>query len=318
MTAMMSNTTASVTEFILHCEIRYEQRNFTVSILSFVYLMTLLGNFLVILVIRMNHHLQTPMYLYISTLAVIDLANSTNIIPKMVAVLLGSAVAPYGPCLLQMYFVFYLEVVEALLFVFMACDRYVAVLYPLQYPSLVTNKIVWISVFLSNVVSAIVLTPYMVFVTELHFCVTNILPYCFCDYATMVHISCTDNPKYLAILSTTTIMFGVFPVALILFSYFRIAQAALKITSIDGKRKVLSTCLTHLVVMGLFYLPLMISYILPGIGVKLSMDAYNILVIVANVVPPMMNPIIYSFRNTEIKNSIQKLFMVIQASPNTS
>ncbi|XP_028646788.2 olfactory receptor 1-like [Erpetoichthys calabaricus] len=315
---MMTNITITVTEFILHCEIRYEQRTFTVAILSFVYLVTLLGNILVILVIRMNNHLQTPMYLYISALAVVDLVNSSNIIPKMVAVLLDFVIVPYGPCLLQMYIVFYLEFVESLFFVFMACDRFVAVLYPLQYPSLVTNKFVWMSIFLSNVVGVIMCTPYMIFVTELHFCVTNILPYCFCDYATMVRISCTDNPKYLVLLSTTATMFGVFPIALILFSYFRIAQAALKITSVEGKRKVLSTCMTHLMVMGLFYLPLMISYILPGIGVKLSMEVYNTLVIVANVVPPMMNPIIYSFRNTEIKNTISKLFMAIRTSPNTS
>ncbi|XP_039601997.1 olfactory receptor 1-like [Polypterus senegalus] len=314
----MTNITVTVTEFILHCEIRYEQRTFTVAILSFVYLVTLLGNILVILVIRMNHHLQTPMYLYISALAVVDLVNSSNIIPKMVTVLLDSVIVPYGPCLMQMYIVFYLEFVESLFFVFMACDRYVAVLYPLQYPSLVTNKIVWMSIFLSNIIGVIMCTPYMIFVTELHFCVTNILPYCFCDYATMVHISCTDDPKYLVILSTTATMFGVFPVALILFSYFRIAQAALKITSVEGKRKVLSTCMTHLMVMGLFYLPLMISYILPGIGVKLSMEVYNTLVIVANVVPPMMNPIIYSFRNKEIKNTIYKVFMAIRTSPNTS
>ncbi|XP_051782667.1 olfactory receptor 1M1-like [Erpetoichthys calabaricus] len=315
MLTIMSNVTFSVSEFVLNCAIRYEQRSFTISLLSIIYLVSLCGNLLVFLVIRMNHQLQTPMYLYISTLAVLDMFNSTNIIPKMMAVLLDSAVIPYGPCLLQMYMVFHLELVESLVLVFMACDRYVAVLHPLRYPSLITNKMVLISVFLSNIFGVLILTPYVVFATELHFCITNVLPYCFCDYATMVQVSCTNNAKYLIILSTTTIMFAIVPVALILFSYLSIAKAALKISSVEGKRKIFSTCLTHLLVMGLFYLPLMVSYILPGVGVKLSLEVYNTLVIVANVVPPMMNPIIYSFRNTEIKITMYRLFTGMRTSP---
>ncbi|XP_039602045.1 olfactory receptor 1-like [Polypterus senegalus] len=231
----VSNMTVSVSEFILHCPISYEQRDLTVSILFFIYLVTLLGNALVILVIIMNHQLQKPMYLYISTLAAIDLINSSNLIPKMIAVLFDSAAIPYGPCVLQMYIVYHLEVAESLIFVFMAGDRYMAVLHPLRYPSLVTNKTVWITVFLSNFISAMVITPYVVYVNEVHFCVTNILPYCFCDYATMIHVSCGTDPKYLATLSTTASIFCIGPITLILFSYIRIAQAALKITSSDGK-----------------------------------------------------------------------------------
>uniref|UniRef100_A0A8C4SX63 Olfactory receptor n=1 Tax=Erpetoichthys calabaricus TaxID=27687 RepID=A0A8C4SX63_ERPCA len=308
---MTHNTSSSASEFLLQCEIQPAQRNFVVLVLSVIYCVTLFGNLLVILVIRMNHHLQTPMYLYI---AVVDIFNSTNIIPKMLAVLLDSAVIPYGPCLLQMYMVFHLEMVESLVLVFMAYDRYVAVLHPLRYPSLITNKMVLISIFVSNVVGVLILTPFVVVATELRFCITNVLPYCFCDYATMVQVSCTNSAKYLVILSTTTIMSATAAVALILFSYLSIAKAALKISSVEGKRKIFSTCLTHLLVMGLFYLPLMVSYILPGVGVKLSLEVSNTLVIMASVVPPMMNPIIYSFRNTEIKISIYRLFTGMRTS----
>ncbi|KAG2460455.1 OR1E2 protein, partial [Polypterus senegalus] len=311
---MSSNTSSSVLEFVLECEIKPEQRSFAISTLSLIYFVTLFGNLMVILIIRMNHHLQTPMYLYIGTLAVVDLLNSTNIIPKMVAVLLDSVTVPYGLCLLQMHLVIYLEMVESLLFVYMACDRYAAVLYPLRYPSLITNKIVWLSLTMSSIISALGLTPAMVFISELVFCQSNVLPYCFCDYGTIISVACIDNPKYFTLLATATSLFGFFPVAVILFSYLRIAQAALNISSVDGKSKVLSTCLTHLLVMSLFYLPLMISYILTGSGVNLSKEVYNILVVIANVVPPMMNPIIYSFRNREIKSTIYNLFRRIGVS----
>uniref|UniRef100_A0A8C4SWC8 G-protein coupled receptors family 1 profile domain-containing protein n=1 Tax=Erpetoichthys calabaricus TaxID=27687 RepID=A0A8C4SWC8_ERPCA len=304
---MTSNTSSSVSEFVLQCEIKPEQRSFAVSILTLIYFVTLFGNLLVTLIIRMNRHLQTPMYIYIGTLAVVDLLNSTNIIPKMVAVLLDSVTISYGPCLLQMYLMIYLGIVESLLFVCMACDRYTAVLHPLRYSSLITNKIVWLSLTLSNVISVVGLTPVMVFITELVFCKSNVLPYCFCDYITIIHVSCTQNPKYFTVLAASASLFGYFPLAIILFSYLRIAQAALNISSVDGRSKVLSTCLTHLLVMSLFYLPLIIPYILTGSGVNLlSREAYNIMVVISTVVPPMMNPIIYSFRNREIKSTIYK------------
>ncbi|XP_039602046.1 olfactory receptor 1496-like [Polypterus senegalus] len=306
---MMNNNTVIVSEFILHCAIDSQQRSQTVSVLIFIYFVTLFGNTLVILVIKSNRHLQTPMYLFIGTLAFFDLLNSSNVNPKMVAVILDSSVILYGLCFFQMILRCHLEMSESFLFALMACDRYVAVVYPLRYPTLITNKVVWMGILLLNITSIVLLLPYMFFAAELSFCRGNVLPYCFCDYVTMVHVSCNEDPKYLLTLSSTVTMVGIVPLTIILFSYIRIVKAALKISSVDGKRKVFSTCLTHLIVMGLFYFPLLVSYGLPGIGVRLSNEAYSVMVIIANVVPPMMNPIIYSFRNHDIKMSILKLFI---------
>uniref|UniRef100_A0A8C4XC59 Olfactory receptor n=1 Tax=Erpetoichthys calabaricus TaxID=27687 RepID=A0A8C4XC59_ERPCA len=312
----MFNSSLSVSEFVLHCEIKPEQINITATLLILIYLVSLIGNLLVILIIIMNHQLQSPMYIYICTLAMIDLANSTILIPKMVsAVIFDSLVVAYTACLAQMYLILYVELMESLLLTSMAIDRYIAVIFPLRYPSIVTSKAVCIGVTLLAISAFLIEIYCLMFVSELSFCKTNILPYCFCDYATMVHIACTEDPKYLLIFSTIVITTGVFPLALILFSYFIIALAALRTSSVEGKRKVFSTCLTHLLVVGLFYIPLLTSYILPGAGVKLSTEAYNTMVIVGNVVPPMMNPIIYSFRNKEIKSSIYKLFSGKRTSP---
>ncbi|XP_028646240.1 olfactory receptor 1052-like [Erpetoichthys calabaricus] len=314
----MPNATVTVSEFVLHCAIDKDKMTFTIVALALIYVVTLLGNLLVIVVIIINPHLHSPMFFYIGTLAVFDMVNSSNLIPRMLAVLLSNATTvPYGPCLLQLSVVYHLGVANGLLLSAMAYDRYVAVVYPLRYPSLVTKKTVCISIFLVNIISAAILTPYMVFATELSFCRTNILPYCFCDFVTMVHISCTEDPRHLTLLSSTTIATGVGELAIILFSYSRIVVAALKISSADGKKKVFSTLLTHLLVVCLFYLPLMISYILPGIGVQLSAEAYNVLVIIAIMVPPMMNPIIYSFRNKEIKGSIYRLWTRKRTTPDS-
>ncbi|KAG2456534.1 O10A5 protein, partial [Polypterus senegalus] len=313
---VMRNTTVFVSEFVLHCEVTSEIRSFTVVALAIVYLVTLVGNLLVLLVIILDHHLQTPMFFLIGTLAVIDLLHNTNLIPKMMALLLlDTSPVPFGACLAQMFLVFHLEIVESFLFTVMAYDRYIAVIHPLRYPQLVNGRTVWAGVLLCNVLSGMPMTVYLVFVHELSFCRTNVLPYCFCDFASMVLISCTDNSKYLHFLSTTATTLGFGTLAITLFSYGRIAHAALKISSSEGKGKVFDVLVTHLLVVLLFYLPLLSAFILPGLGVKLSTESYNALVIIGTIVPPMINPIIYSFRNKEMKNTIKKLFMGKRTTP---
>ncbi|XP_039601993.1 olfactory receptor 1-like [Polypterus senegalus] len=304
----MNHSSVSISEFVLNCEINSQQKSYTTPILTMVYLATLLGNFLVIVVIKINRHLQTPMYICIAILAIIDLLNSTNITPTIIAVLQDVSTVQHGLCLLQTILVLYLEAVESLLLALMACDRYVAVVHPLRYPSLITNKTVLCMILILNIITAIFIFPYMVFVAEFSFCNTNVLNYCFCDYVSMVKIACNQDPKYLNIFVPTTIVFGACPFALILVSYFRIADAALKISSAEGKNKVFNTLTTHLLVVGLFNVPILTSYALTGMGVKLSTEAYSTMIIVGNIVPPMLNPIIYSFRNKKIKGSIQKLF----------
>ncbi|KAG2456648.1 OR1E1 protein, partial [Polypterus senegalus] len=311
----MNHTLVSVSEFVLNCEINSQQKSYTTPILTMVYLVTLFGNFLVIVVIKMNRQLQTPMYVFIATLAVIDLLNSTNITPTIIAVLQDSSAVQHGLCFFQMIFVLYLEAMESLLLALMACDRYVAIVYPLHYPSIITNKTVLLIIIILNIIIALVHFPHMLFITEFSFCKTNVLNYCFCDYISMVKIACNVEAKHLNIFVPTSIVFGACPFALIILSYFRIAYAALKISSADGKNKVFNILSTHLLVVALFNVPLLTSYGLTGFGVKLSNEAYSTMIIVGNIVPPMLNPIIYSFRNRKIKSSIHKLFKGTKTFP---
>uniref|UniRef100_A0A8C4XCA1 Olfactory receptor n=1 Tax=Erpetoichthys calabaricus TaxID=27687 RepID=A0A8C4XCA1_ERPCA len=299
----MVNNSTPETGFVLHCSIM-------ICVLAFIYFISMFGNLLVIMVIILNPQLHAPMYIYIGTLAVIDLANSSILIPKMLSViLLGSSVVPYAACVLQIFLFLHVEEMESFLLAFMAFDRYVAVVYPLQYPSAITNKKVGIGILVSNIFGIFFKSHILIVVSELSFCRTNILPFCFCDYATMVHVSCTEEFKYLIPLSAAVVVFGVFPLIFILTSYTRIAIEALRISSAGGKSKVFSTCVTHLLVVGLFYFPVALFYILPAAGVKISTETHNIIFILANAVPAMMNPIIYSFRNKEINKSIHRLFI---------
>uniref|UniRef100_A0A8C4ST41 Olfactory receptor n=1 Tax=Erpetoichthys calabaricus TaxID=27687 RepID=A0A8C4ST41_ERPCA len=310
----MSNTTIS---FSLHCVISPNQRSFTIVVLALIYLISLFGNLLVILVITFNQKLKTPMYILISALSVIDLANSTIVIPKMLADLhFEFSAVPYAACLLQMCVILIFEETESMLLMFMAIDRYIAIIHPLRYRSLITMKSVWTVILVLPVLAFLASTSFVFLASELSFCHSNILHYCFCDYFTMVQVACNHDPKFLLLLSCIAIIFGLGPFLLILFSYGQIGFAALKIRSVEGKSKAYSTCLTHLLVVGCFYFPLLTSYILPGAGVKLSVEVYNTMVIIGNVIPPMMNPIIYSFRNKEINSSIHRFFTRMKTAPN--
>ncbi|XP_051782661.1 olfactory receptor 1468-like [Erpetoichthys calabaricus] len=305
----MNNATISVSELILQCAIESKQKTITICVLAFIYCLSMFGNLLVIVIIILNPQLHVPMYISIGILAVIDLANGSILIPKMLSILLlSSPVVPYAACVLQMFLFLQVEEMESFLLAFMAFDRYVAVVYPLQYPSVITNKTIAIGVLVLNMFAIVFNLQMLIFVSELSFCRTNILPFCFCDYATMVHVSCSEDPKYLIPMTSGLVVYGVFPQAFILLSYGRIAIEALRISSAGGKSKVFSTCVTHLLVVGLFYGPLSLFYLLPGAGVTITRETYNVMFILGNAVPLMMNPIIYSFRNKEINKSIRKLF----------
>ncbi|XP_028646191.1 olfactory receptor 1M1-like [Erpetoichthys calabaricus] len=313
----MNTSMKSVSEFVLHCVVDSSQKDYTIAGLIFIYLTSLSSNLLVILVIMQNHQLKTPMFLLIATLAILDLLNSTNLIPRMLAALISDYLAvPYGPCLLQIHVEAHILIVGTLVISLMAIDRYVAVVYPLRYPSLITNQTILVCLLLTNAIAVVFIIPLTVLLTELPFCQGNVLSSCFCDYSTMVQKSCTEDPKYLSYLSSLTVVFVIGPLLLILSSYFRITLAALQISSTEERKKVFSTCLTHLLVVCTIYVPMILLYLLPGTGIILSTEAYNSLVMVGNTVPPMLNPIIYSFRNKEIKTSLNKIFMWRMAGKN--
>ncbi|XP_039602047.1 olfactory receptor 56A3-like [Polypterus senegalus] len=178
----MANSSTSISEFVLHCAVASEQKSLIIAVVSFIYITTFLGNMLVILVIISNHQLQTPMFFYIGALAAIDLVTCNTLIPRMLTVMIFNFFpVPYGACILQVFVASHLQALLTLHLSLMAIDRYVAVVHPLQYPALVTNKTVLTGFVISNLIGAAIIIPLTVFATELRFCQTNVLPYCVCD-----------------------------------------------------------------------------------------------------------------------------------------
>ncbi|XP_051783233.1 olfactory receptor 2T2-like [Erpetoichthys calabaricus] len=312
----MENVTFAPSEFILDCLNHSDHRSLITAILFFIYLVTVTGNVLVILVIILDHQLQTPMYLYIGILACIDLISSTNIIPKMLSSILYDRVVPKVACFVQLYILHHLEVMQTFLLTFMAYDRYVAVVNPLRYPSIITTKTVLHSLLVSSACAFFLIAPFAFICVSFPIYRTNVLPYCLCDYVTILRVACVDYVSYLIPGSTVSVLMLFFPLSAILFSYSKIVQAVLKISSNEGRRKAFSTCLTHLMIVSMFYVPLFTAYVFPSTGI--TVEEYNVIAIIPCIIPPMFNPIIYSFRNKEMKNGILKLLCKRKTVPESN
>uniref|UniRef100_A0A8C4SRZ0 Olfactory receptor n=1 Tax=Erpetoichthys calabaricus TaxID=27687 RepID=A0A8C4SRZ0_ERPCA len=293
----MNNTDIS-SEFVLSCLKEIEQTELIGAMFIIIYIATVLGNITVIVVVVMDEQLQRPMYLCVGVLSVIDLTCSTGIVPKILSVLLfKNARIPHSMCVVQMFVLHQMEILEIFLLTLMAFDRYIAVTNPLRYASIVTNKTIFISIAILN----------MYFAASFHFCSTNILPYCFCDFTAMLRIACFQDDRYIIVSSTVSAVCIVFTFLLILLSYFRIIQVALKTAKTDGRMKAVSTCFTHLLIVGLFYIPLFFSYVIPASRQISSSTVTSSMIMVSTIIPPLLNPLIYSLRNNEIKQSMQKI-----------
>ncbi|MBN3292092.1 O10G6 protein, partial [Polypterus senegalus] len=302
------NNTNIASEFILSCLKEIEQKELIGVIFIVIYIITLFGNITVIVIVVMDQQLQRPMYLCIVVLSVIDLTCSTSIVLKILAILLfKNARIPYSMCVLQMFILHQMEILEIFLLTLMAFDRYVAVTNPLRYASIITNKTILISIAILNVIGLTLVTLFQYFAASFHFCSTNILPYCFCDFTAMLRIACFQDDRYIIVSSTVSAVCIIFTFLLILLSYFRIIQVALKTAKADGRMKAVSTCFTHLLIVGLFYIPLFFSYVIPASRQISSSTVTSSMIMVSTIIPPLLNPLIYSLRNNEIKQSMQKI-----------
>uniref|UniRef100_A0A8C4SR01 Olfactory receptor n=1 Tax=Erpetoichthys calabaricus TaxID=27687 RepID=A0A8C4SR01_ERPCA len=304
------NSNISVSEFILTCLKESEQKDFIGAIFTLIYLVTLFGNLMVMLLIMIDQQLQRPMYLCIVVLSVIDLTCSTTIVLKILAILLfNNVVIPHNACFVQLFILQYMETLEIFLLSLMAFDRFVAINNPLRYSTVMTNKTILASVVALNVLGIVFVGIFTVFVASFSFCSTNILPYCFCDLTAMLSIACFEDARYFILTSSLGAFLIVPTFVIIVFSYMKIITAALKTPNRDGKRKAVSTCFTHLSIVGLFYTSLFFYYVIPASAKPLGSTFSGTIMMVSVVLPPMLNPLIYTFRNKEIKQSIVRIIV---------
>ncbi|XP_045418582.1 olfactory receptor 1L8 [Lemur catta] len=300
------NQTSSVSEFIvLGLSSRPEDQKPLFVLFLTVYLVTLTGNLLIILAIRSDPQLQTPMYFFLSFLSFTDICFTTTVVPKMLMNFLSEKkTISYAGCLTQMYFLYALGNTDSCLLAVMAFDRYVAICDPFHYVTTMSHRRCVLLVAFSCSFPHLHSLLHTLLLNLLIFCDSSIIHHFLCDLNPLLKLSCSSIFVNEIVIMTEGPIVLVTPFLCIVFSYARIFVTVLKIPSAAGKRKAFSTCGSHLTVVTLFYGSIFYVYLQP-------MSTYTVkdhmATIVYTVLSSMLNPFIYSLRNKDLKQGLRKL-----------
>nr|XP_056705718.1 olfactory receptor 13H1-like [Euleptes europaea] len=271
-------------------------------LLLVVYFLTLLGNGLMIVVIIADSHLHTPMYFFLSNLSLIDIFYTTSSIPQILAnSFTYRASIPVLNCLTQMYSGLFFGMTECLLLAVMAYDRFAAVCHPLHYTLIMSNK-VCISLVASCWTSAFLLTVIPIYFMPVHFCGPNLINHFLCEARVVYTLACSNVRINKIFTIARGIPVLVVPFVFIVVTYIRIGLAVLRIRSAEGRSKAFSTCGSHLIVVSIFYGSAMSAYLRPQS--KSSSDQNKLISILYGMLTPMLNPMIYSLRNKDVKGAM--------------
>ncbi|XP_059785930.1 olfactory receptor 8H1-like [Balaenoptera ricei] len=268
-----------------------------------IYLITVLLNAGMMLIIHLDLQLHTPMYFFLSHLSFLDLSYSTVITPKTLQNLLTSTkYISYLNCFTQMNCFIFLGATECFLLSSMAYDRYVAICNPLHYPVVMSTRRCCSLVFGSYLIGFMDSFVNVLCMSRLDFCDSNIIHHFFCETPPILALSCTDTQDIEITISTFAGSTLVVSLITISVSYVSILSTILKITSTSGKRKAFSTCASHLLGVTIFYSTLIFTYLKPSKYYSLRKD--QVASVFYTIVIPMLNPLLYSLRNKEVKKAL--------------
>ncbi|XP_074131875.1 LOW QUALITY PROTEIN: olfactory receptor 5P3-like [Sminthopsis crassicaudata] len=303
---MSGNNCTAVTEFIL-LGLTDDPTLHVILFVIFlgVYIVTLVGNLSIIMLIRNSSQLHTPMYLFFSNLAFVDIGFSSSVIPLMLITFLADETSiPLGGCVAQMCSAATLGTVECFLLAVMAYDRYMAICNPLLYSTNTSIGVCMLLLIESYVGGCMNAWIFMGCLLNQSFCEPNKINHFFCDYSPLLKLS-NHQDDLAEILPAAGFLLDVIVITVLIISYVYILFSVLKINSTEGRPKAFSTCSSHLTAVTLFYGTLTFIYIIP----KSSYSTYEnkVVSVFYTVMIPMLNPLIYSLRNNEVKGALRKL-----------
>uniref|UniRef100_A0A8C5R0C1 Olfactory receptor n=1 Tax=Leptobrachium leishanense TaxID=445787 RepID=A0A8C5R0C1_9ANUR len=275
-----------------------------------IYAVTLSGNLLLITVVRIDSHLHTPMYFFLTNLSLIDICFSSTIVPKiLVNTLATDKSITFLGCAAQMYFSLALGATECIILAVMAYDRYVAICNPLRYTTIMNKRLClslasgsWSISFLNSAMHAS-------FTFQLPYCKSNHVNHFFCEMPPLFRLACRDTLFNEIAVYISGGLIALCSFLLTVISYIRIIASIMEIRSITGRYKAFSTCASHLTVVALYYGTIMFMYLRPRR--TYSPDRDRAVSILYTVVTPMLNPIIYSIRNKDVKGTLKKALACI-------
>ncbi|XP_036883977.1 olfactory receptor 7A17-like [Sturnira hondurensis] len=269
------------------------------------YLITVLGNLLIILAVSSDSHLHTPMYFFLSNLSLVDICFTSTTIPKMlVNIQTQNKAITYAGCITQMYFFLFFGVLDNFLLTVMAYDRFVAICHPLQYMVIMNPQLCGLLVLVSWVTSSLYSLLQSLMVSQLSFCADLEIPHFFCELNQMNQLASSDTFFNDMVMYLATGLLAGAPLACIIYSYSKIVSSICAIPSVQGKYKAFSTCASHLSVVSLFYCTVLGVYL--SSATTHSSQSSAVTSVMYTVVTPMLNPFIYSLRNRDIKGALKR------------
>ncbi|XP_063158288.1 olfactory receptor 6B1-like [Candoia aspera] len=278
-----------------------------------IYIVTMTGNILIILLVIMDRQLHTPMYFFLGNLSCLETCYSCTIMPRMLARFLsGKSTVTMSGCFAQLYFFGYLATTECYFLAVMSYDRYLAICKPLHYAMLMNSKVCILLITGSWISGSLFISFIIFLVSQLRFCGPNKINHFFCDLIPLIRLSCNDT----SLVETTAFVISFIgtlaPFIITLTSYVCIIKNILRIPSLKGKQKAFSTCSSHLTVVSCFYGSLMMVYVLPNLSSTSNWK--KLLSLFYTLLTPLVNPIVYSLRNKEVKEAVKKIFMTLPKS----
>ncbi|XP_067388364.1 olfactory receptor 10A7-like [Emydura macquarii macquarii] len=284
---------------------RWAMKILLLSLLFAVYVLTLVGNSLIVLITLADPALHTPMYFFIRNLSLLEICYTSVTQPKMLAtLLLEDKSISFAGCAAQMYFLLFFGTVECFLLASMSYDRYLAICHPLHYTAKMTKGVCIRLTLISLLCGSLIPLGNTAWIFSLPFCGPNEIDHFFCDFPPVLKLACINtSPNEVAILASS-VLITVLPFVFTAGSYACILCTILKIPLAGGRRKAFSTCSTHLIVVTLFYCSASCMYLQPKSSHSWEWDKF--LSLFYTVITPLLNPVIYSFRNKEVKGALRR------------
>ncbi|XP_069611008.1 olfactory receptor 1500-like [Ranitomeya imitator] len=300
------NMTLEIDYFLLAFQLSQQCNYFLFCLLLVVYCGTICGNLLIITLVSTSRNLHSPMYFFISQLSVSDILLPSDIVPNLLNILIyNEGHITFICCMTQFYFFCASEAFECLLLTVMSYDRYVAICNPLRYTSIMTSDSCVILAAMCWVLGFSIALMYCVTISLLTFCGPNIIDHFFCDLVPLVELACSSTYAIEIEAYIICSLVLVIPIIIVIISYINIIVTILQFQSNISRQKAFSTCSSHLIVVSIFYITLLSVYLFPKGEQTLNLSKF--LSLLYTVFTPMVNPIIYSLRNKDIKKSLQEM-----------